>query len=321
MKKLTTILTAGVLALSATVEAGSKCKGTAVTQCPNTRAHVLTSAPPNAASAKDIVDTAVGAGSFKTLVAAVKAAGLADTLKGKGPFTVFAPTDEAFAKLPNGTVETLLKPENKAKLQAILTYHVVPGKVMAADVVKLTGATTVQGQKIDIAVKDGKVSADGANVVKTDIGCLNGVIHVIDSVLLPADKDIIDTAAGNDAFTTLVAAVKAAGLVETLKGEGPFTVFAPTNEAFAKLPEGTVANLLKPENKDKLVAILAYHVVPAKVLASDVVKLTDAKTVNGKSVAIKVSEGSVMIDGAKVIVTDLETSNGVIHVIDSVILP
>lgn len=321
MKKLTTVLVAGFLALSATAQAGSKCNGTVVTQCPNSRVHVLTSAPANAAPERDIVDTAVGAGSFKTLVAAVQAAGLVEILKGKGPFTVFAPTDEAFAKLPKGTVVTLLKPENKAKLQAILTYHVVSGKVMAADVVKLTGATSVQGQRIDIAVRDGKVSVDGANVVKTDIACSNGVIHVIDSVILPADKDIIDTAVSNETFSTLVAAVKAAGLVDPLKGEGPFTVFAPTNEAFAKLPEGTVANLLKPENKDKLIAVLTYHVVPGKVMASDVVKVSDAKTVNGKSVAIKVSDGTVMVDGAKVIATDIETSNGVIHVIDSVILP
>lgn len=134
---------------------------------------------------KDIVDTAVGAGSFKTLVAAVKAAGLVETLKGKGPFTVFAPTDEAFAKLPEGTVESLLKPENKKKLVAILTYHVVAGKVTAKDVVKLTEAKTVQGSTVKIAVKEGKVSVDGANVVKTDIETSNGVIHVIDSVILP----------------------------------------------------------------------------------------------------------------------------------------
>jgi uncharacterized surface protein with fasciclin (FAS1) repeats len=138
-----------------------------------------------AAEKKDIVDTAVGAGSFKTLVAAVQAAGLVDTLKGKGPFTVFAPTDEAFAKLPKGTVESLLKPENKEKLIAILTYHVVPGKVMAKDVVKLTEAKTVQGSAVKIAAKDGKVSVDGANVVKADIETSNGVIHVIDSVILP----------------------------------------------------------------------------------------------------------------------------------------
>jgi uncharacterized surface protein with fasciclin (FAS1) repeats len=131
---------------------------------------------------KDIVDTAVAAGSFKTLVAALTAAGLVDTLKSKGPFTVFAPTDEAFAKLPAGTVEALLK--DKAKLTAILTYHVVPGKVMAADVVKLKQAKTVQGQMVKIDTSMG-VMVDNAKVVKTDIVCSNGVIHVIDSVILP----------------------------------------------------------------------------------------------------------------------------------------
>jgi uncharacterized surface protein with fasciclin (FAS1) repeats len=137
------------------------------------------------ADRKDIVDTAVGAGSFKTLVAAVQAAGLVETLKGAGPFTVFAPTDEAFAKLPAGTVESLLKPENKEKLVAVLTYHVVPGKVMAADVVKLTEAPTVQGSKAKVKVADGTVMIDNAKVVKTDIETSNGVIHVIDAVILP----------------------------------------------------------------------------------------------------------------------------------------
>jgi uncharacterized surface protein with fasciclin (FAS1) repeats len=269
----------------------------------------------------DIVDTAVSAGSFKTLVAAVQAAGLVDTLKGDGPFTVFAPTDDAFAKLPRGTVESLLKPENKSKLQAILTYHVVAGKVYARDVVKLSGAETVQGQQVDIAVNDGNVTVDDANVVKTDIETSNGVIHVIDTVLIPAYKEIVDTAVGDGSLKTIVAAAQAAGLVDTLKSDGPFTVFAPTDDAFAKLPEGTIANLLQPENKDQLAEILAYHVVPGKVLASDVVKITSAKTVNGKSVSVKVSGSGVMIDGANVIATDIETSNGVIHVIDSVILP
>ena len=137
------------------------------------------------AEAKDIVDTAVAAGSFKTLVAAVQAAGLVETLKGAGPFTVFAPTDDAFAKLPAGTVEMLLKPENKEKLVAVLTYHVVPGKVMAADVVKLTEAPTVQGSKVKVKVEGGTVMIDSAKVVKTDILTSNGVIHVIDAVILP----------------------------------------------------------------------------------------------------------------------------------------
>ena len=134
---------------------------------------------------QDIVDTAVAAGSFKTLVAAVKAADLVETLKGKGPFTVFAPTDESFAKLPKETLESLLKPENKKKLAAILTYHVVSGKVMAKDVVKLSEAKTVQGSSVKIAVKDGKVMVDGATVAKADIECTNGVIHVIDTVIIP----------------------------------------------------------------------------------------------------------------------------------------
>jgi len=139
-----------------------------------------------AARAADIVDTAVAAGSFKTLVAAVQAAGLVETLKGKGPFTVFAPTDEAFAKLPAGTVENLLKPENKAKLQAVLTYHVVPGKVMAKDVKageQMVG--TVQGGKVNVTGSGGAVSVNDAKVVKADIGADNGVIHVIDKVIMP----------------------------------------------------------------------------------------------------------------------------------------
>ena len=137
------------------------------------------------AQGKDIVDTAVGAGQFNTLAAALKAAGLVNTLKGAGPFTVFAPTDAAFAKLPKGTVEELLKPENKAKLTAILTYHVVPGKVMAADVVKVSDAKTVQGGSIKVHAAGGKVTVDNANVVKTDVAASNGVIHVIDTVLMP----------------------------------------------------------------------------------------------------------------------------------------
>ncbi|MCC5862064.1 MAG: fasciclin domain-containing protein [Gammaproteobacteria bacterium] len=134
-------------------------------------------------------------------------------------------------------------------------------------------------------------------------------------------QDIVETAVAAGAFETLVAAVQAAGLVETLQGEGPFTVFAPTDEAFAALPEGTVESLLQPENRDQLVAILTYHVVAGKVMAADVVNLTSAETVNGASVTIAVEDGAVKIDGATVIQADVEASNGVIHVIDQVILP
>jgi len=332
MKKLMAF--ALVAALGSAVVAGDKCGtvrrthgGVVKTQCGATvgsgRA-IHTSLPAHAVEKADIVDTAVKAGSFKTLVAAVKAAGLVETLKGKGPFTVFAPTDEAFAKLPKGTVEELLKPENKDKLVAVLTYHVVAGNVMAADVVKLKSAKTVQGQEVTIAVANGGVSIDNAKVLKTDIACSNGVIHVIDSVILPKAEsktpDIVDTAVAAGSFKTLVAAVQAAGLVETLKGKGPFTVFAPTDEAFAKLPKGTVEDLLKPENKDKLVAILTYHVVPGALKAGDVVAAKELKTVNGKAASIT-TEGGAKIAGAGIIKTDIETSNGIIHVIDSVILP
>jgi uncharacterized surface protein with fasciclin (FAS1) repeats len=140
------------------------------------------------AQSKDIVDTAVAAGSFNTLAKALTAAGLVDTLKGEGPFTVFAPTDAAFAKLPAGTVESLLKPENKAKLQRVLTYHVVAGRVTAAQVVKMRSAKAVSGDSITIAAKNGGVMVDNANVVKTDIAASNGVIHVIDTVILPKDQ-------------------------------------------------------------------------------------------------------------------------------------
>ena len=271
----------------------------------------------------DIVDTAVADGRFTTLVAAVQAAGLVDALKGDGPFTVFAPTDDAFAKLPEGTVESLLLEENLEQLKSILLYHVVEGKVMAADVVGLTSATTLLGKDVEVKVDMGDVYINDAKVIITDIETSNGVIHVIDTVILPpADlSDIVDTAVADGRFTTLVAAVQAAGLVDALKGEGPFTVFAPTDEAFAKLPEGTVESLLQAENLEQLKSILLYHVVEGKVMAADVVGLTSASTLLGKDLSVKVDMGDVYINDAKVVVTDIETSNGVIHVIDTVILP
>jgi transforming growth factor-beta-induced protein len=274
----------------------------------------------------DIVDTAIADGRFTTLVAAVQAADLVDALKGPGPLTVFAPTDEAFAALPAGTIDELLKPENQQALADILLYHVVAGKVMAADVVGLTSAATLLGQSISIKVEDGKVFLnDTVQVIITDIETSNGVIHVIDAVLLPPAEEastIIDVAAADGRFTTLLAAVEAAGLTETLRGEGPFTLFAPTDDAFAALPEGTVANLLLPENLETLKNILFYHVVAGKVMAADVVGLTSAATAMGQSISIKVEDGGVLLnDTVQVIITDIETSNGVIHVIDAVLLP
>jgi transforming growth factor-beta-induced protein len=292
-----------------------------------------TAAPSEEPAANTIVDIAAADGRFSTLVTAVQAADLAETLSGEGPFTVFAPTDDAFAALPEGTLDTLLMPENKQQLTDILLYHVVPGDVRAADVAGLDGQmadTALEGQQIGINVDMGSVYLnENTKVIITDIEASNGVIHVIDTVLLPASEagateqmDIVDTAIADGRFTTLVTAVQAAELVETLKGEGPFTVFAPTDEAFAALPEGTLDNLLLPENKQQLTDILLYHVVSGKVMAADVVGLTSAPTVLGQDVTIKVEDGKVFLnDNVEVIITDIETSNGVIHVIDAVLLP
>jgi len=273
------------------------------------------------AADKDIVDTAVEAGKFKTLAAALQAADLIGALKGEGPFTVFAPTDDAFAKLPAGTVEGLLKPESEAALKSVLTYHVVSGKVMAADVVKLSGAKTLNGQRVAVQVSEAGVMVDGAKVTATDIVCSNGVIHVIDSVLLPSSKTIPEVASDAGSFSTLLAAAKAAGLAEVLGSEGPFTVFAPTDEAFAKLPEGTVASLLEPANKQKLVDILKYHVVSGRVFSEDAVAAKQAKTLEGSTLAIAVTADGAQVNSAGLVKTDINASNGVIHVIDSVLIP
>lgn len=346
----------------------------------------------SAQETQDIVDIAVADGRFETLVAAVTAAGLVDALKQDGPITVFAPTDDAFNKLPEGTLESLVN--NVPALTDILLYHVVAGKVMAADVVELESADTLLGKPLTVAAHDdGTVMINDAQVLITDIEASNGVIHVIDAVLLlpfsvtnegannlnfragpgldaeiigvfPIDaraealarneagdwvqieydgqvgwvfaplttpsgdvmelpvalNNIVEIAVADGRFTTLVTAVQAAELAETLSGEGPFTVFAPTDDAFDMLPEGTVEALL--EDIPTLTDILLYHVVEGKVMAADVVGLETATTLQGADIAITVTDGNVFLNGdVQVIITDIEASNGVIHVIDAVLLP
>jgi transforming growth factor-beta-induced protein len=290
-------------------------------------------ASPTAQSGESIVDIAIGNPSFSTLVTAVKAAGLAETLSGKGPFTLFAPTNEAFAALPKETLEALLKPENRELLKKVLTYHIVPGDLMAKDL-KSGKVPTVAGSTVAVEVQGGKVNVNSASVVKADIDAKNGVIHVIDRVLLPPDfalatpakaksvsaGTIVEVAASNPSVSTLVTAVKAAGLVETLSGKGPFTVFAPTNEAFAALPKGTLEKLLKPENRDALQKVLTYHVVSGDLMAKDL-RSGKVATVEGNSVAVRVDSHGVSVNGSNVVKADVDTSNGVIHVIDRVLLP
>jgi transforming growth factor-beta-induced protein len=297
---------------------------------------------------QDIVDIAVANEDFSTLVTAVTAAGLVDTLKSEGPFTVFAPTNEAFAKVPAELMTALLA-DPEGALTQILLYHVVPGKVMSSDLSEGLEATTVQGEAVTFSLADG-AKVNDANIIAADVEASNGVIHVIDSVILPpsivaalaaeADAaameeapaeaameeaapaaDIVDTAVAAGDFGTLVTAVQAAGLVDALKGEGPFTVFAPNDAAFAKLPAGTIDALLADPTGD-LTQILLYHVLPTQVLSTDLQEgVVFVPTLQGKTVKVEVKDGNVMVNDAKVVAADIATSNGVIHVIDSVILP
>ena len=301
MKILATIALIGSLALTSSATAGN---------C-------------HTSQQKNIVDTAVAAGSFKTLAAALGAADLTHALQNSGPYTVFAPTDAAFAKLPKGTVENLLKPENKSKLQSILKYHVVPGNIGLSKALAAKNAKTLQGEPVQISFKNGKVNVNEASLVSADIKASNGVIHVIDSVILPleAKNDIASVAKKASKFNTLLAAVDAAGLSGLLAGKDNLTVFAPTDAAFKALPKGTVESLLKPENRSKLKGILTLHVVSGKVSAGSALNAKSAKALSGEKLNFAIDNGVFNVNGAKIIVTDIKCDNGVIHVIDSVLLP
>ena len=270
---------------------------------------------------QDIVEVASEAGTFNTLLAAAQAAGLVDALKSEGPITVFAPSDEAFAKLGDEKIAMLLEPENKALLATILTYHVVPGNLKAEQVVNMIAIDTLNGQRVDITLNEDGAFIDSAKIVATDISASNGTVHVIDSVILPSTNDIVATAVEAGSFKTLAAALQAAGLVEALQSDGPFTVFAPTDEAFAALPEGTVQTLLKPENKDQLAAVLTYHVVPGRVFSDTAAAGATVETLQGQTITTRSEDGKVFVNDAQVVKADIDTDNGVIHVINKVILP
>jgi len=268
---------------------------------------------------KDLVQTAIASGQFRTLVQAIETAGLAKTLAGPGPFTVLAPTDEAFAKLPEAALRQLLKSESK--LTSVLMYHVVAGNVTASDIAKLNSVPTLGGQRVGISVADGTVKVDNANLLKADIAAGNGVIHVIDRVLMPSMDDIVETAHKTDTFRTLLAAAKAVELVDVLKGMQPLTVFAPSDEAFAKLPDGVVEDLLKPKNRTRLTSILKYHVIRGRVFSEDLVTAQHATTLLGEAVRIRLVNGRLMVNDSSVSATDIDAANGVIHVIDRVLMP
>lgn len=266
---------------------------------------------------KDLIG--VTAERAKTLNTAVTAAGLAATLKETGPFTIFAPSDAAFAAVQQD-VDMLLKPENKDQLAKILSGHVVNGKILAADIKNGQVITTIDGTKLLVSVTNGKVMVGDATIMLVDLMASNGVVHMINKVLLPPKpkvKDIVDIAIGS--AKTLAAAITAADLVETLRSNGPFTVFAPTDAAFASIQK-EVDMLLKPDNKAKLIKVLKYHVVYGKLKAADLKDGQLLTTVEGNQLRVAIKSGKVIINDAVVTAADVDASNGIIHVIDKVVL-
>ncbi|MBE26098.1 MAG: beta-Ig-H3/fasciclin, partial [Saprospirales bacterium] len=249
-------------------------------------------------TAQTVVDIIVDSEDHNTLEAAVIAAGLVETLSGDGPFTVFAPTDAAFAALPEGTVESLLEDPSGA-LTDILLYHVASGTALSTDLSDGMMVTTLNGKSVTVTINDDGVFINDAQVTVADIVADNGVVHVIDAVLLPPTITITDIVVNSPVHETLEAAVIAADLAETLAGEGPFTLFAPTDAAFAALPEGTVESLLE-DPSGALTDILLYHVAAGTALSTDLSDGMMVPTLNGKSVTVTINDDGVFINDAQV---------------------
>jgi transforming growth factor-beta-induced protein len=277
---------------------------------------------------KNIVEIAQEDGNFTSLVAALTAAGLVDDLSGPGPFTVFAPTDAAFAKLDPVVLNDLLTNDTETLTQ-ILLYHVVSGTANSTDLSDGMEVKTLQGKNVTVKISGSDVYINDAKVIIADIQASNGVIHVIDTVLIPPKEPvppapegntIVDIAVANGNFTSLVAALEAAGLVDELSGPGPFTVFAPTDAAFAKLDPCLLQQLLTCDT-DTLTQILLYHVAAGEVMSSDLTNCQQIQTLQCGDVTVTIHCDAVCINDAKVIIADIQASNGVIHVIDTVLIP
>ncbi|XP_063590932.1 transforming growth factor-beta-induced protein ig-h3-like [Penaeus indicus] len=271
-------------------------------------------------SAGNLAEVLSGRG-FQTLVDLVVKAGLADTVSNNGPFTVFAPTDEAFAALDPQLVNYLLA--NPEVLKNVLLYHVLPGQVFSSNLENDLVANSAQGRtvRVNLFANPSGAVVNGVNVIEADIPASNGVVHVIDKVLLPPKGSVVDTLVGDDRFTTLVAAVTAAGLADTLASEGPFTVFAPTNDAFNKLPPGTVDSLL--QDIPALQKILLRHVVPStlysRALLGNTFSTASQEELSVSQDAFGRVTASTSANTALVTIPNTPVSNGVIHVIDTVI--
>ncbi len=266
-----------------------------------------------------VVDVIVNSVNHNTLEAAVIAADLVDDLSANGPFTVFAPTDDAFAAIPEETLAALLA-DPTGDLANILLYHVVGSKAMSTDLSNGQEIQTLLGDNVVVTIDNGEVFINDAKVTIADIEADNGVVHVIDPVLMPTPETVVDIIVNSDAHSTLEAAVIAADLVSALSAEGPFTVFAPTDDAFNALPEGTLDELLADPSGD-LTNILLYHVVAAQAMSTDLSDGQTIETLLGSNITVTINNDGVFINDAKVVVANIEAKNGVVHVIDTVLLP
>lgn len=281
---------------------------------------------PVLAADQDIVEIAAGNENFSILVAALQKAELVEALQADGPFTVFAPTNEAFQKLLTSleiTPEDLL---NHPQLKEVLLYHVIPAQVLSTDLDNGMTAETLSGESITVDLDDG-VKINSSNVTTADIMATNGVIHIIDTVLVPSSfklnpdpETVVDIALSNDDFSMLVSLLQKADLVGALQAEGPFTVFAPTNAAFEKLLAAldiTAADLM---NQPDLSKVLLYHVISGKIMSTDLTDGLEAATLNGEAIKFDLNDG-VKANESNIIAADIEAGNGVVHVIDTVLIP
>ncbi|MEQ9096051.1 MAG: CIA30 family protein [Phycisphaerales bacterium] len=237
------------------------------------------------------------------------------------PVTIFAPTNDAFAALPKEQVDALLRPEARQTLRSILAYHVVAGAKSSSEVLSRRSLETLNGQSVRVG-SDGGATVGTASIVATDVAFDGGVVHVVDAVLMPELRSITAIASETDELSTLVAAIKAAGLADQLGPEnGPWTVFAPVNDAFAALPDGALGALLEPANRQQLVSILALHVVPGRLEARELLGVTKTQALTGEVIRFGTDRGTLQVNGASIIASDIQAGNGVVHLIDAVLLP
>ena len=273
------------------------------------------------ASARTIAEVARAEDHLSLFLALAQSAGLVETLDGSGPLTIFAPSNAALEALPPGAMRDFLQPENRMALTAVLTYHVIEGALTTEALEGRRFLETLNGQRLPVRLMHGGVRIGGVELTRTEMPASNGVIHVIDGLLTPAGSNLAELARAAGSFQTLLAAVEAAGLTPALTAAEPLTVFAPTDEAFARLPAGTVDMLLEPRNRDQLTAVLTYHLLPQRQYSDDILAQGRLETLQGERVEAQLAGGRLEVNGHGLLESDLEAANGVVHVLDSVLLP